>query len=121
MRSVKLFKAMREVNNRTPDAGNWPKCYICLKDVDSVNKEDQGKRYVVLRAKHHGAEDVIRVEFDWDMRPEDERIPMRGLAFFPVDVDTRFDEKVLIQQVKTDFGSGPRKDEPAPVKPDSEP
>lgn len=103
MRSVKLFRAMREMKSRVPDGSNWPKCYICLKDVDSVQKEDEGKRYVVLRAKHHGCEDVIRVEFDWDMRPEDEKIPMRGLAFFPVDIDNRPEEKVLVQQVQSDL------------------
>lgn len=104
MREMTLKRAIREVNPRKTDPNNWPRCYICLKGVDSVQKEDQGKRYIVLRAKCHGAEDVIRVNFEWDMGETDERIPMRGLAFFPVDLETRIDEKKIIHQVKDSIG-----------------
>ncbi len=42
---------------------NWPVCMTCHCDVDSVNVEDISKDIVTVRAKCHGEECVIKMEF----------------------------------------------------------
>lgn len=52
---------------------NWPVCMTCHGDVDSVNVEEVGNQSVVIRAKCHGQESVIRIEFPFRItRREDE-------------------------------------------------
>ncbi len=41
----------------------WPMCAICLKEVDSVNLENVNSKSCEIRAKHHGAEDSIKVRW----------------------------------------------------------
>jgi hypothetical protein len=51
---------------------NWPVCMTCHRDVDSVNVEDVGHHTVTIRAKCHGAEAVIKIEFPFEItRRED--------------------------------------------------
>lgn len=42
---------------------NWPVCMTCHTDVDSVNVEEVGNYDVVIRARCHGKEAVIKIEF----------------------------------------------------------
>lgn len=42
---------------------NWPVCKACHGDVDSVNVEEVGNYTVVVRARCHGEESVIKMEF----------------------------------------------------------
>jgi hypothetical protein len=42
---------------------NWPVCMTCHGDVDAVNVEDIGKDVVTIRARCHGEESVIKMEF----------------------------------------------------------
>ncbi len=44
---------------------NWPVCMTCHGDVDSINVEEVGNDTVVIRAKCHGKESVIRMEFPY--------------------------------------------------------
>lgn len=41
----------------------WPVCLTCHHDVDSVNVEDVSNDVVTIRAKCHGQESVIKMEF----------------------------------------------------------
>lgn len=100
-REVQAFKHIQEMRKRAK-MSNWPTCQICLKEVDSVNMEDANRRSVTVRAKCHGAEDVVTVRFDWDWQDTDLGIPLHA-AFFPVDLDTRFEEKVIKTTVGVDL------------------
>lgn len=53
---------------------NWPVCLTCHGDVDSVNVEEVGHQKVVIRAKCHGEESVIKLEFPYRItqREDDE-------------------------------------------------
>ena len=42
---------------------HWPVCLTCHHDVDSVNVEDISHDVVTIRAKCHGEESVIKMEF----------------------------------------------------------
>ena len=44
---------------------NWPVCLTCHGDVDSVNVEEVGNDSVVISAKCHGEESVIKMEFPY--------------------------------------------------------
>ena len=46
---------------------NWPVCMTCHGDVDSVNVEDVGKDVVTIRAKCHGKEAVMKLEFPFQI------------------------------------------------------
>ncbi len=39
----------------------WPLCETCLKEVDAVNLENVNNKSCEIRAKHHGAEDAVKV------------------------------------------------------------
>ena len=52
---------------------NWPVCLTCHGDVDSMNVEEVGHHNVVIRARCHGEESVIKLEFPFQItRREDE-------------------------------------------------
>jgi hypothetical protein len=44
---------------------NWPVCMTCHRDVDSVNVEDISTNVVTVRARCHGQESVIKMEFPY--------------------------------------------------------
>lgn len=52
---------------------NWPVCLTCSRDVDSVNVEDIGHRVVTVRAKCHGEECVIKLEFPYRITRSDDK------------------------------------------------
>ena len=45
----------------------WPVCMTCNHDVDSVNVEDVTHERVVIRAMCHGSEDVLKVDFPYQI------------------------------------------------------
>ncbi len=52
---------------------NWPVCLTCKMDVESINVEDVHHNTVDIRAKCHGQECTIRLEFPFRItRREDE-------------------------------------------------
>ena len=51
---------------------NWPVCLKCHGDVDSVNVEEVGHQVVVIRAKCHGEEAVVRMEFPFRITQRDD-------------------------------------------------
>ncbi len=51
---------------------NWPTCMTCHGDVDSVNVEDVGHQVVTIRAKCHGEESVIKLEFPFRITQRDD-------------------------------------------------
>ncbi len=52
---------------------NWPVCMTCHQDVDSVNVEDVHNDTVDIRAKCHGEECVIRLEFPFRITRRDDK------------------------------------------------
>lgn len=50
----------------------WPQCQTCGRDVDSINVEDAGKDKVTIRAKCHGKEAILVVEFPYGIRSRDD-------------------------------------------------
>ncbi len=77
---------------RAPDRVEafWPKCEQCGEDVDAVSFEDTARgSQVDFRAKHHGKEDVIRVELGVAQSHDDYdhffQRALRSCRFFPRD------------------------------------
>ncbi len=52
---------------------NWPACMTCHQDVDAVNVEEQGNDHVTIRAKCHGEECVIKLEFPFRIERRDDK------------------------------------------------
>ena len=46
---------------------SWPVCMTCHQDVDSVNVEDVGNESVTIRARCHGEEAVVRLDFPYQI------------------------------------------------------
>lgn len=75
-----------------PESGlqnrNWPLCQTCGRDVDAIEIVEDGVKmgyyYVVIRAKHHGAEDALKIEFL-------SRHPNKGDMDYALRVATFFD------------------------------
>ena len=68
---------------------SWPVCMTCHRDVDSVNVEDISKDVVTIRARCHGEEAVIKMEFPYRIlnRHDDEtmhhvRTALNNAVFF---------------------------------------
>ena len=51
---------------------NWPVCLTCHGDVDAVNVEHIGNQFVEIRAKCHGEECTIKLEFPFRIEQKDE-------------------------------------------------
>ncbi len=51
----------------------WPVCLACNRDVDSVNVEDISTNVVTIRAKCHGKESVIKMEFPYAIIRRDDK------------------------------------------------
>ncbi len=87
-----LWLPQSAVRNR-----NWPVCMTCGRDVDAVNIVGDGtnsydNRYVDVMAKCHGAEDVLRVQFESaHPTPSDLQHALRVAVFFdPEHADAGF-------------------------------
>jgi hypothetical protein len=67
----------------------WPTCHACRNqfnghapDLDAVEMVDEGPKHLVVLGKHHGAEDVIRVDWDWPKSEDDVSNAWRAMTFF---------------------------------------
>lgn len=67
----------------------WPTCHACRNEsleysppVDSVEMVDSSRTSMTILARHHGKEDVIRVDFGEEPSEEDMSQAWRGITFF---------------------------------------
>ena len=77
MKVMKLTEAIRKAAHHerqlimTPGERTWrtwPVCMTCGREVDSCALENMNNKSCEIRAKCHGQEDAIRIE--WDLRPD---------------------------------------------------
>ncbi len=71
----------------------WPVCRQCGEDLDAVSFEDTHSGTAVdFRGKHHGKEDVIRIElgvpYGSDNYDEFFRVALQSCVFFPRNIDS---------------------------------
>ena len=60
----------------------WPLCHKCCEPVDAVDMVDGNRTSITVRAKHHGEEDVVRVDFESEPTEDDLSQAWRGMVFF---------------------------------------
>jgi hypothetical protein len=61
----------------------FPMCLQCNEPVDKVEHVDGNAKQLWVRGHHHGKEDVVRVDFEYEMDDEDMQRAFRSLSFFP--------------------------------------
>lgn len=72
----------------------FPTCKLCVDahgtapSVDAVEVVNQTRTTLEVLARHHGAEDVLRIDFESEYDADDMAMAIRALEFFNPELST---------------------------------
>lgn len=72
---------------------NWPWCSVCEHPVEAYDVVGEGRTYIEVRARCHGRDDVLRIEWPWylSVTLEDLQHQMARMPFFKHNVSKRIE------------------------------